>query len=167
MTEKELHKKQMTIGIIAIVILGLIYFIPNNSTRKINKGSTQKVDQKQADQMILNAISESIASSTANGNLYAPANVMYSNNGFVPSLMQIYAGQKIIFTNTTGRSGMQIVVDSMPAVAKDNNPLFGQSKPIGKGETYEYIFTTEGTYDYYSKSNGGAHAKIIVVKPKY
>ena len=91
--------------------------------------------------------------------------VQITDQGFKPDKLEIKAGQKVVWTNSTLKD--HSVVASMPAEGGDpqdkDKPLF-DSGPIKPGASYSYTFATPGTFDYhcsFDKTMKGT----VVVKP--
>ena len=69
-------------------------------------------------------------------------NVTASGGSFSPGTVNVYQGDTVRWTNTSGTHNVNGTIASYP-----NNPEpFGNS--LGTGWTYEYVFTLDGTYDY-------------------
>ena len=86
--------------------------------------------------------------------------VYYGANGFSPASLNIPAGKSVHFVNNSSNSSMFIT-----PVDKINNPYssFTQSKSVGKGGTFDYLFTISGSYAYYN-GNKDTHGGLITVR---
>jgi len=77
--------------------------------------------------------------------------VLIKNFAFNPSALNISAGQKVIWTNN----------DSAPHQIKADNNSFS-SGVLSNGDTYEFTFSTPGTYSYHCTIHPSMTAQIIV-----
>ena len=85
--------------------------------------------------------------------------ITYNSSGFKPAELTISAGKSVHFVNNSN-SAMRIApVDS------SNPPYysFAQSKSVGKGGTFDFLFSVKGAYRYFNENNP-LHAGIITVR---
>lgn len=85
-------------------------------------------------------------------------NVSVTNYVYTPSQLTITAGDKVIWKNNGGSHNVNGTQSTFP-----NNPAsFGNN--LGSGWTYEYVFTTAGTYNYQCDPHAdmGMVGKVIV-----
>jgi plastocyanin len=85
--------------------------------------------------------------------------IRYTNSGFQPSSLEVAKGESIRFINDSNAALSIAPADSV------NQPYatFDQSKSIGKGMSYDYTFTTIGSYTYYNLNNK-THVGTVVAK---
>jgi plastocyanin len=87
--------------------------------------------------------------------LAAQASVTLGNNSITPYMINVNAGDTVVWTNTSGTT---------QSVTADNNAF--QSGSIAPGGQFAATFDTSGTYNYYDNANGSAVvAEIIVSGP--
>ena len=72
-----------------------------------------------------------------------------------PSLLNIYVGTTVHFTNTVSMPGGHVVVDEGGTL--ESPPL------IEPGDDWHYTFEKPGTYELYIKQHPMAKARIVVV----
>ncbi|MEK7535786.1 MAG: hypothetical protein AAB590_02095 [Patescibacteria group bacterium] len=84
--------------------------------------------------------------------------IYYYSTGFSPSKLTIKAGKSVRFINSSSNAMLITPVD------KVNRPYSSlqQSKSVGKGGTFDYTFSTTGSYAYYN-DNKDAHTGVINV----
>jgi plastocyanin len=85
-------------------------------------------------------------------------NVAVTNYAFTPSQLTITAGDKIIWKNNGGSHN----VNGTQSTFANNPASFGNN--LGTGWTYEYVFSTAGTYNYQCDPHAdmGMVGKVIV-----
>ncbi len=102
--------------------------------------------------------SSSSSSSSRAGQTYE---VLYTKDGFAPSLLVIRYNDTVRFRNS---SGLQMWVASDPHPAHSDYPDFNQRATSGTGSTYSFPFTRVGTWGYHSDLKL-THQAVIVVNP--
>jgi plastocyanin len=104
------------------------------------------------------ALISALALIALNLNAQTTYNVAVTSNEFTPSQLTINVGDKVIWTNTQGSHN----VNGTKATFSSNPLSFGNS--VGSGWTYEFTFTTAGTYDYQCDPHAsmGMVGKVIV-----
>ena len=85
--------------------------------------------------------------------------IRYTASGFSPASLTVTKGDSVRFIND-GNDAMSIA----PADTV-NQPYatFDQTKSIGKGGTYNYTFTSAGSYTYYNLNNK-THVGVVTAK---
>ena len=86
--------------------------------------------------------------------------VYYTSAGFSPASLSLIRGSASVhFVNNAGAALRIAPIDTK------NKPYaeFSQSKSVGYGGTFDYTFTTAGSYGYYNENNK-AHRAIINVQ---
>ncbi len=78
----------------------------------------------------------------------APAmvKVRYTDNGFVPSKIEVSTGTMVEFVN---ESNMEMWVASDVHPSHEKLPTFDQFRSFKKGGLYRYVFDKAGTWDYH------------------
>ncbi len=84
--------------------------------------------------------------------------IYYENSGFKPSTLTIKVGKGVRFINNSTRTMLVYSTNQKEAVYASLN----ESKSVGKGGIYNYVFTTPGTYGYYNFNNPRDIGVIIV-----
>lgn len=102
--------------------------------------------------------SSSSSSSSRTGQAYE---VLYTKDGFSPSLLVIRYNDSVRFKNS---SGFQMWVASDPHPAHSDYPDFNQRATSGTGSTYSFQFTRIGTWGYHNDMHL-THQAVIVVNP--
>lgn len=89
--------------------------------------------------------------------------VQITDQGFKPDKIEIKAGQKVVWTNSTLKD--HSVVASMPAEGRDaqdkDKPLF-DSGPIKPGGSFSYTFATPGTFGYHCSFDKAMKGTVVV-----
>ena len=85
--------------------------------------------------------------------------VTYTDNGFIPSSVEIQVGETVRFINESSRL-MWVASDIHPA--HNILPTFDQFRVSGFGESYEYTFDQQGTWKYHDHVNASKVGTIIV-----
>lgn len=89
-----------------------------------------------------------------------PAQVAITNNGFIPSVVQIRLNQGVVFTN---------ISSSLHYIKSDPYPLNNTLKeldsinPLSKNSSYTYIFNKTGTYTYHDDLNPYTFKGSVIV----
>ena len=84
--------------------------------------------------------------------------IYYGTNGFSPASLTIPIGKSVHFVNNSSSAMLIVPVDK---VNKPYSSLM-QSKSVGKGGTFDYTFTSAGSYAYYN-DNKDTHVGVITV----
>lgn len=80
----------------------------------------------------------------------APAVVSITDKGFSPATVYIKAGQAVTWTNTDSNEHSIVNSDSLPPA---NSPDPTSPQPLVQNDSYSYVFSQPGTYDYHDKSS--------------
>jgi plastocyanin len=100
--------------------------------------------------LIFNGCKKSSDNQTINGSP-GPNVVWMQNTAFNPTPKTITIGTTITWTNK----------DNMDHTVTSNNAIF-QSGVLSNGATFNFKFTTAGTYDYHCTIHSGMTGRIIV-----
>lgn len=84
--------------------------------------------------------------------------VQYTDNGFVPKVLQIPKGKSIRFINVSS-SGMRVYTD---ITGDQKFSGLNESATLGKGGTYTFSFIIGGLWMYYNQVKPVHSANIIV-----
>ena len=88
-------------------------------------------------------------------------NVSVTSNVFTPSQLTITVGDKVVWKNDEGSHN----VNGKQATFPNNPSSFGNE--VGAAWTYEYVFSTAGTYNYQCDPHAGmGMVGKIIVNPK-
>lgn len=85
--------------------------------------------------------------------------ISYTNRGFEPNTLQIAQREGVRFINRSDKAMRVFAVE-------ENNQVYGslsQSKSVGKGETFDFLFTLPGNWAYYNKNNPADRGTVVVV----
>lgn len=85
--------------------------------------------------------------------------VTVSDAGFSPSNFMVYPGETVRFVNKDQQS-MRIIGDTADGLLP--YPGFDQTKSVGKGGTYQFIFSQLGAWGFINQYNP-THPSLIVV----
>jgi len=77
--------------------------------------------------------------------------ITIKNFAFNPSIITVKAGANVTWTNE----------DSTVHQVKEDNGLF-LSSVLGNGQSFTYMFTISGTYNYTCNIHSSMHGKVIV-----
>jgi plastocyanin len=85
--------------------------------------------------------------------------IRYTASGFSPAMLEVSKGKSVRFINDSSDALSIAPADTV------NQPYatFDQTKSIGKGGTYNYTFTTTGSYTYYNLNNK-THIGVVTAK---
>ena len=95
----------------------------------------------------------------ARPSMLAAAHVRIVDLAFVPAVIHVKPGQKIVWTNED-----QVAHTVTSGMMSDEN-LWPSSPPLGEGKKFELVIRVPGTYAYFCKPhfyNAAMHARIIV-----
>ena len=95
-----------------------------------------------------------------NGSGSALPTVSYTAAGFSPAILEIGRGLSVRFINKSG-SSMRLVANT--AGGQKPYPGFDQSKTVGTGTVYEFVFTIPGTWGIKNQFDD-SHFFTLVVK---
>lgn len=84
--------------------------------------------------------------------------VTLGDNGFLPSTIEIKAGETVSWTN---RSGENASVNSDPHPTHNKNTFLNLGE-FPSGTTVQTVFTKEGTYTYHNHLNPSQKGTVIV-----
>jgi plastocyanin len=84
-----------------------------------------------------------------------------SHDALSPSLLNLFVGTTVHFSNTVEMPGGHVVViNAAEAIEAESIESPGLEKP---GDGWHYTFEDEGTFDLYIKQHPSAKARIVVV----
>lgn len=86
--------------------------------------------------------------------------IYYTNAGFSPATLQITKGKGVRFINNSDKA-MRIFADQ-----KYDNlySALNQSKTVGRGATYDFVFNEAGNWAYHNENNQNDRGTVIVTK---
>lgn len=86
--------------------------------------------------------------------------ISYTDRGFSPATLQLTKGKGVHFINNSNKA-MRIFSD-LP-----NDRIYGaitQSKTVGKGGTYDFVFNDAGNWGYYNANNSSDRGTVVVTE---
>jgi plastocyanin len=86
--------------------------------------------------------------------------INYTDHGFSPATLQITRGKGVHFVNNSNKA-MRIFSDF------PNDRIYGaitQSKSVGRGETYDFIFNDAGNWGYHNANNPSDRGTVVVTQ---
>lgn len=86
--------------------------------------------------------------------------INYTNAGFSPAAVTIKKGKGVRFTNNSDKA-MRIFADQK--YDKVYSAL-NQSKTVGRGATYDFVFNEAGNWAYHNENNQGDRGTVIVTE---
>lgn len=96
---------------------------------------------------------------TDKGGVAARSVVTYTDTGFAPLTITVKSGSIVTFVNESAR-GMWVASDMHPT--HQLLPGFDQKTSVARGQTFEYTFTTVGTWRYHNHQNPTDTATVVV-----
>lgn len=87
--------------------------------------------------------------------------ISYENTGFKPKTLTIQVGKSVRFINNSSKAMLIYATDQKDRIYSSLN----QSKTVGKGGIYNFMFTQTGVWSYYNYNNP-TDTGIIIVNPK-
>jgi len=90
----------------------------------------------------------------------APAVVSITKNGFTPATIRIKTGQAVVWTNN---DSAKHEINSDPYPTDNDLADFNDTEPLAQNDSYSFIFTTPGTYNYHDQLNPLSFAGTVVV----
>lgn len=118
--------------------------------------------------VVIIAVIGGIAFLMKGGRLYAPSSseglkttqssalmVSIKDYTFNPATVTVKQGTKVTWTNDDA---------SIPHTVTGDDRVGPSSGMLGKGDTYEYMFTTPGTFTYYCNVHPSMHGTVVVTE---
>ncbi|MBI4171062.1 MAG: hypothetical protein HY514_05155 [Candidatus Aenigmarchaeota archaeon] len=87
-------------------------------------------------------------------------NVAVTDSGFVPEVVEIDAGDTVVWTNSRTNVNVWPASDDHPTHTK--LPGFDPLRGIGKGQTYQFTFTKSGEWRYHDHLHPAVEGLIRV-----
>ncbi|MBI5817240.1 MAG: cupredoxin domain-containing protein [Candidatus Yonathbacteria bacterium] len=86
--------------------------------------------------------------------------IYYTNTGFSPATLRIVKGKGVRFINNSDKA-MRIFADQ-----KYDNvySALNQSKTVGRGVTYDFVFNEAGNWAYHNENNQNDRGTVIVAE---
>ena len=100
-----------------------------------------------------------LSDTTASINLGITKSVTYTDDGFVPDILTVKAGETVTFVN---ESSSPLWVASALHPTHTLYPEFDNKYAVPKGGSYSFIFTKVGTHPYHNHVLLGKFGKVIV-----
>ena len=91
--------------------------------------------------------------------------VEITDKGFSPETLEVKAGKKVVWKNSTAAELRITASPEKPAAPQDGKrekPTF-ESSAIKPGETFEHVFTEAGAYEVSLKSDPKVRSRVVVV----
>lgn len=86
--------------------------------------------------------------------------VYYTNGGFSPATLRIVKGKGVRFINNSDKA-MRIFAD----LKYDNlYSALNQSKTVGRGATYDFVFNEAGNWAYHNENNQNDRGTVVVTE---
>lgn len=159
------NSKNIIIVLIAVLILAVLFYAYFAS--KVNNQNTDSEvldtpESSQNTQTQNNINSGSNTSTKAESKSYIGIDgiyvVRYTDDGFVPSSIQIAKGKSIRFINQSSK-GMRIFFEEQTDSGKKE---YNQPETVGNGSTYTMSFVNGGLWVYYNGALPAHRANILV-----
>lgn len=86
--------------------------------------------------------------------------IYYTNGGFSPKTLQLSKGRGVRFINNSDKA-MRIFAD------QKNDNIYGalnQSKTVGRGATYDFVFNEAGNWAYHNENNQSDRGTVVVTE---
>lgn len=88
-----------------------------------------------------------------------PLTVEYTDDGYIPNILEIKKGDNVTFINKSSRS-MWVASDNHPT--HTIYPEFDQKGLSTLGETFTFTFEKSGTWEYHDHLNPRANGSVVV-----
>ncbi len=98
------------------------------------------------------------SSESEKGGVSARTVVTYTNTGFAPQRITVKKGTFVAFINDS-----TVMMQVAGGAHEDHDRAFEQPQAVGKGGSFEYEFSTVGTFTYHNHDNA-AHTGTVVVE---
>lgn len=139
------------IGVVVVLLLfaaGVLYFKDIVDSSKNMSQGPESYNTKSLGQ------SKNVAQAPS-----AKNQVVYTENGFSPSTLNVNVGDSVTFVNQSSR-GMWVA--SNPHPTHTDLPGFDAMKSIPQGSSYTYIFQKTGNWGYHNHLNRSQGGQVIV-----
>ncbi len=161
--EKDKTTKQIWIGVIIVVVIGLI-FISQKSNKKESVNSGANEPTKETSATAPGGQTTTVKTTTTTTSVKKPMVSIVQltdTQGFKPFLVEIKRGDSVEFLNNSNKA---MVIRSNDTPPENFYPGFSQSgAPLGKGGKFIFAFTTPGAWSYYNL-NSKNDVGVIIVK---
>ena len=156
------------VGIIVILVGYLIFgksSTPNSETVSVPGATTTGTTATTATQPTSAPKTTTGAKTTTAPKVTAPTMtkdglyvIYYTNTGFSPATLRIVKGKGVRFINNSDKA-MRIFADQ-----KYDNlySALNQSKTVGRGVTYDFVFNEAGNWAYHNENNQNDRGTVIV-----
>ncbi len=84
--------------------------------------------------------------------------IYYTNKGFSPATLQIKKGKGVRFINNSDKA-MRIFADLKYDTVYSS---LNESKTVGRGGTYDFVFNEAGNWAYHNENNQNDHGTVVV-----
>ncbi len=108
----------------------------------------------------LSSSRSSSSSSSIRNSIQAAVTVLYTANGFSPSVVRIKLGQTVLFKNTTDDDDLWVA--SNPHPVHTGYSGFDQGRSVLRDEEYAFLFKQRGTWGYHNHVNPHFTGQVIV-----
>lgn len=158
------NSKNIVIVLISILILAFLSYVYLVFVAKQKDTSMDLNDDTKIEDVNQNSTSKNTntTNTASQDKVYLGVDgiyvVQYTDNGFVPSNLQIPKGKSIRFINNSSK-GMRVSSDDKAS------PKFSeltQSETVGKGSTYTFSFVSDGLWVYYNGAFPSHRASVVV-----
>ena len=89
--------------------------------------------------------------------------VTYTDEGFVPPVIEVRAGEQVHFINRSSK-GLWVTADLHPTATEQRYPEFDLGKTIPNGGTYTFVFTKVGVWGYKNLNDERHLGTVSVIK---
>lgn len=159
------NSKNIIIVLIAVLILAVlfyVYFAARVNNQNINSETPETQETNQNTQTQNNTSTNREASTKAESKSFIGIDgiyvVRYTDEGFVPSSIQIAKGKSIRFVNQSSK-GMRIFFEEQ---SQTGTKEYNQPETVGNGSTYTMSFVNGGLWVYYNSTFPTHRANILV-----
>lgn len=158
------NSKNIIVVLVSILVLAFIVYLYMAYTAKQNSGALDLNENAGTEDVNSNPTSKNAntKNTASQDKAYLGVDgiyvVKYTDEGFVPSNLQIPRGKSIRFINNSSK-GMRVSSDDKAS------PTFSeltQSETVGKGSTYTFSFVKEGLWVYYNGAVPSHRGSVVV-----
>lgn len=167
----DIQKNKIVIILVGVIVLlgGYLLFgrssPSNNETSPAPEATTSPSTGTTAAQPKSTAPKTTATKTTATPKPAAPTMtkeglyvIYYTNAGFSPATLQIVKGKGVRFINNSDKA-MRIFADQKyDAIYSALN----QSKTVGRGATYDFVFNEAGNWAYHNENNQNDRGTVVV-----
>lgn len=146
-------KNYMVWGIVAVVIVGVIYFFTQGYSKPATEVQTANTVTVEA------SPTQPVIPATKSADVMTKASVDYTDSGFTPKSITVKVGTTVTWTN---KASDKMWVASAPHPTHTALPGFDELSAASKDGTYSYTFTKAGNWKYHNHLDPKDFGAVVV-----